>query len=295
MVRWTLPAAAEHTDASRLVTHGSSPAPRFSWSLCSDLNTGRLLLIATLLLVAVQPVFAQRLLERVRISVSGGGQIDSTRLSESISLTKYVEPTPVEAEAKGVLPFVDFGVALPLAGNLGAGVSVSYLTNRGEAEVTAQIPHPFYFDRPRPISGPVSGVRHKELATHINLVYFVPSPDIDLMFSGGASFFQVEQSLVSDIIYAETYPYDTASFVDATLTTARESKLGYNVGADVTWKLSPQWGLGGLFRFSRARVPFTVGALDAGTVTVGGVQAGVGLRLTIQRRSPGRPTPPRRP
>ena len=74
-------------------------------------------------------------------------------------------------------------------------------------------------------------------------------------------------------------PYDTASFADATLTTERESKVGYNAGADVVWKFSRRWGLGGLIRFSRARVPFAVGELDAGAMKVGGLQAGGGLRL----------------
>ena len=240
----------------------------------------RLLLLIATLLVAAHPAFAQGWTGRARVSISGGAQIDTTRLSESITLTKYVEPAPVTAEVpKGALPFVDLGVALRLAGNLGAGVSVSYLTNREEAEVTAQIPHPFYFNQLRPISGTVSGVLHKELATHTNLVYLIASPRIDLMLSGGASFFQVEQGFVSDVLYAEAYPYDAASFLDATLTRERESKVGYNAGADVTWKFSRRLGLGGLIRFSRARVPFAVGELDAGTVKVGGLQAGGGLRL----------------
>jgi hypothetical protein len=219
---------------------------------------------------------------RARVSVSGAAQIDTERLAESITLTKYVESAALTAELpRRTLPLFDIGVAIRLAGNFGAFVAISNLTNRGQADVTAQIPHPFYFKQPRTISGRVAGVDHKELAEHLGIVYLFPSRRIDLMLSGGASFFRVDQTFVSDVTFSELYPYDTASYVDATLVNNRQTKLGYNVGADVTWKLGPQWGLGGLIRFARARVPFEVAGVDAGEVNVGGLQAGVGLRLTF--------------
>lgn len=239
-----------------------------------------LILALIALVVGTQPASAQHAWTgRGRVTFSVGPQMDTARLSESLTLTKYVEPAPMTAELpRTAVPFFDAGVALRLAGNLGAGISVSYLTNTGEAEVTAQIPHPFYFNQARRIAGTVPGVRHDELAMHTDLVYLLVSPRIDLMVSGGASLFRVQQTFVSDVTHAEVYPYDAASFVDATLTTESSSKVGYNAGADVTWKFSPRWGLGAMIRFSRARVPFTIAETDA-SAEVGGLQAGGGLRM----------------
>ncbi len=56
-------------------------------------------------------------------------------------------------------------------------------------------------------------------------------------------------------------------------------KAGYNAGAAVTWKLASSWGVGGVVRFSRAKVPFAAGALDFGTREVGGLQVGGGIRV----------------
>lgn len=240
-----------------------------------------LLVLITALVVVARPALAQdRWAGRARVSLNFGSQIQTERLSESLTLTKYLEPAPIIAEMpKAALPFVDIGLAIRLAGNLGAAVAFSYLTNMDDANVRADIPHPFYFGQPRAIAGTAARLRHREAAAHTNLVYVIASPRIDLMLFGGSSFFTVEQSFVSDVIFSEAYPYDTAAFASATLRRERESKVGYNVGADVTWKASSRWGVGGLLRFARARMPFTVEGHDIGRVDVGGLQASGGLRL----------------
>jgi outer membrane receptor protein involved in Fe transport len=240
----------------------------------------RLVVCATLVLGA-QPAFAQSAWTgRARISFDVGAQVDTNRLAEAITLTKYLEPAPVTAQLpRKSVPFFDGGLAVRLVGNLGVGLSISYLTDTGEADVTAEIPHPFFYGRPRPIAGKASGVTHSELATHLDAVYVVVLRRIDFALSGGASFFRVEQHFVTDVTYNEAYPYDTASFADATLIRTTAKKVGYNVGADVTWKFSPKWGVGGLLRYAHARVPFTANDLEVGTPDVGGLQAGGGLRL----------------
>jgi hypothetical protein len=177
------------------------------------------------------------------------------------------------------VPWFDVGVVVRFAGDFGAGVSYSRLSDRSRASVAAAIPHPFYFNQPREVAGTIDGVRHKEAATHVNLVYVFARPRFDVALGGGASFFSVEQQLVSDIVYAESYPYDTAEFVDGVLAADTVSKTGYNVSVDVVYKVSDTWGVGGLLRFSRARVPFQVNNVDAGRVNVGGLQAGGGLRV----------------
>jgi hypothetical protein len=213
------------------------------------------------------------------VSASGGVQVATKRLSQSFELTKNFEPAAITAEqADASVPFFDAGATFRITGNLGAGVAVSFLANTDDATVEASVAHPFYFDRDRTISGTV-GVEHRETAVHTNAAYLIGTDRLALLLFGGASFFKLEQDLVTDVLYDETYPYDTATFAEATVVRVSESKVGYNVGADVTWRLSPRWGVGGLLRYSHASIPLEAAGLDFATVDVGGLMAGAGIRI----------------
>ena len=217
---------------------------------------------------------------RNRISLSVGGQLQTERLSQSFSLDEYVEPAPVRADLpKKTIASFDGGVATNLYGPIGVGFAVSYLNNRGDASVGAALPHPFYFDRRREISGRAR-VQHSELVAHLNLVYLVTSPKLELLVSAGPSIFRTDQDLVVDVDYIEAYPYDVATFSSAIIEQARRTKVGYNVTADVTWKASRNWGLGVLVRFARAHVEYPgIGQSGVIKTAVGGVQAAGGIRL----------------
>jgi hypothetical protein len=101
------------------------------------------------------------------------------------------------------------------------------------------------------------------------------------MVFGGASYFRVRQDVVSDVTYTEAFPYDTAAFLGAQLVQITESRLGYHTGADLTWKIGPRWGIGGLVRFSRAKVPVRVNGSRAATLEAGGLQVGAGFRWVL--------------
>jgi hypothetical protein len=242
------------------------------------------LLIGLVLALGIQPAFAQTDWNgRGRLSLSAGLQPDAGGFAEETSVVKNLEAAPITANlAAAGSPFFDVGVAIRLVGNLGVGLAVSNVNAEDDAAVTAEIPHPFFFSRPRFITGEASGLRRAELGVHTDLVYLVAVSDrVDLLLQGGATFFQVKQDLVSDVTYNESYPFDEASFSSATKVQVSDSKAGYNAGVDVTWKLSPRWGVGGLVRFSRARVPLEVDGVTAATVDVGGLQAAGGLRVVF--------------
>jgi hypothetical protein len=246
----------------------------------------RVAVLAAAICTMAAPMSAQqgRWTDRTRLAVSGGAQL-TVPISESITLDKYVEPTPVTADAAdSPVPLVDGGVIVRVAGNVGIAGAVSFVGGSREADVSAEIPHPFYFNRRRSISGQVAGVYHAEMAAHAGGVYLIAMRRVDVAVSGGASYFRVDQDLVSDVTFSETFPYDTASFTSASLTRVTETAIGYHAAADVNWKLSPRWGLGALVRFARAEIPFTVNGLDAGTAKVGGVQIAGGLRFIVPRR-----------
>jgi hypothetical protein len=235
-------------------------------------------LCALAAVLSVRPALAQTP-PTVIVSVNGGVQPGTNRLSEAIELTKYHESAPVTADLPAsAVPFFDAGANFRIYRALGASVAVSALSDTDGAAVEGQIPHPFYFSRARSISGQV-GVERREVAVHLDGTYLLESSRVSLLFFGGASFFNIEQDIVTDVSYDETYPYDAATYTTAAVAQVKVSKTGYNVGADVIWKLSRRWGIGGLVRFSRATVPLVEGGVDAGTMDVGGLMVGAGLRL----------------
>jgi hypothetical protein len=95
---------------------------------------------------------------------------------------------------------------------------------------------------------------------------------------GGPSFFQVEQTIVTNFDYSESYPFDTATFSRAITNTQSESKMGFNVGGDVAYFFSNDVGVGGTLQYSGATVEMTVPSGTA-DVKAGGLQVGGGLRL----------------
>jgi len=168
-----------------------------------------------------------------------------------------------------------------LFGPIGAGVDVSFMTHDADAAVTASVPHPFFFRQPRNISGATKTTR-REIAGHIRGVYLIPGRRLDVMIFGGPSLFSVRQTLVTDVTYSETYPFDTATFTAAQTTNAT-AKLatGFHVGLDVGWKLSDNVGIGGMAQFARAKATLTAANNAPLKVDAGGLLAGAGIRLAF--------------
>lgn len=107
---------------------------------------------------------------------------------------------------------------------------------------------------------------------------FPASSRVQVTVFGGPSFFQVEQSIVNDFDYTESYPFDTATFSRALSSAQSASKVGLNVGADLAYFFARQVGVGLSVQYSGATVQMTLPSGSA-DVKAGGGQIGGGLRL----------------
>ena len=215
------------------------------------------------------------------IGVNGGSQTTSTDFADNVVFTEFVEQGDFDA-AYGVGSDVIFdiggGVRLPF--DLGVGIGVSRFDTSDAVSLDARIPHPFFFDRNRPVAGSAPGLTRTETAVHVQVRWFAPVDDpLELSVFAGPTFFSVNQDLVTTVGFDQTYPFDVASFASASTSEQSESAVGYNVGAEVAFFFSEVVGLGALVRFSGASVDLA--SEDAGVVPVdiGGVHVGGGLRL----------------
>lgn len=215
------------------------------------------------------------------VTVNWGFQATSTNFSDNVVITRFVEQGDFDAGYG-----VDGGNIFDMSGavrvwrNLAIGVGVSLFDRADDVSVAARIPHPFFFDQDRQISGTQGDLRRKETAVHVQVIWVVPVNEaLELAVFGGPTFFDVKQDLVTDVLFTQVYPYDTATYTGLTTSNQSESTIGFNVGADVAFYFSEHVGVGWLTRFSRATIDLR--SADGGTVEVdaGGFHVAAGLRL----------------
>lgn len=177
-------------------------------------------------------------------------------------------------------PAVDVAGGMRLWRNLAVGAGVTRFSRSTPVALSGSIPHPFFFSRPRTISGEIANLKREELAVHVQARGVMPvGRRLQVMVFGGPSFFQVKQGVVTDFTYQDTYPYDTATFASAETTTAKESKLGFNAGGDVAFFFTRRLGVGVSAQFSGTEIDVPSASGQTQTVRIGGLQAGGGLRV----------------
>ena len=215
------------------------------------------------------------------VTVNGGYQATSTDFADNVVFTRFVEEGDLDAKyGLGAGALYDVGGAVRVWQNLAVGVAVSAFSEDSDTSVTARIPHPFFFDRDRQVSGSQGDLGREETAVHVRAIWVVPVTEaVEVAVFGGPTFFNIKQELVSDVLFTQAYPFDAATYTGATTGTQSESAVGFNVGADLAFYFSGHIGVGWLARFSRATIDLP--SQDGGTVAVdtGGFQTGGGLRL----------------
>ena len=215
------------------------------------------------------------------VVVNGGYQLTTNDFADGAVRRENAEDGRIDATyaLKSGLAF-DVAAGGVLWRRLAVGVGVSRFSTVTPGSLRATIPHPFFFNQARSISGEVNDLKREELAVHVQARGIFPvGTRLQVMVFGGPSFFQVKQDVITDVTFDESYPYDEASFRSAATTGASVSTIGFNVGGDVAFFFTRQVGIGATVQFASATVdvPGVLGSTQA--VKVGGGQAGFGLRL----------------
>jgi hypothetical protein len=222
-------------------------------------------------------------IDRIYVSINGAYQTAGDDFNETVTFTENAENGTFSSDYD-----VKSGPALNISAGatiwraLGVGVGVTRYSKATPIAFSASVPHPFFFNRARSVSGDISSNEREELAVHVQArATFMPSPRIQAMIFGGPSFFKMKQGIVNDFEITESYPFDTASFSRGISTTVDESKVGFNVGADVGFFFTRQVGVGGSVQWAGTtiEVPSSGGGTSTFEIKAGGVQAGAGLRL----------------
>jgi hypothetical protein len=221
--------------------------------------------------------------DRGYINVGWGVESGSSTMTDTQTRTVYEETATFNTSStftSGSL--FDVGAGIRVWKNLTLGVAYHQEQNDTEAEVTGSVPSPFFFNRPRTLSA-TEPLDRKEAAAHITIGWVVPlRSNLDLMLSGGPTFFRLTQEVISSVEHSETGA--TNSTVNAALDKEerKKSQTGFNVGADLTYLAwsndSIRVGVGGFVRYATADTEVEMLTTSQPT-KLGGVQFGFGARL----------------
>jgi hypothetical protein len=229
-----------------------------------------------------KPAPAAQPIDRIYVSVNGAFQTGGSDFGETVTFTENAESGTfsTDYEVKSG-PAFNVSVGAGLWRNIGVGVGVTRFSKNTPTVLSASVPHPFFFNRPRSVDGDVAGLNREELAVHVQArATFVPNPRIQAVVFAGPSFFKVKQDVVNDFEVSETYPFDTATFSRGLTREVDESKIGFNVGADVGYFFTRQVGVGGSVQWAGTTIDAPASS-GTGTfdIKAGGLQVGGGLRL----------------
>ena len=215
------------------------------------------------------------------LAAGGGYQLTSNNVHDAKTFIENAEQARLSTDytvQKG--PAFDVNGGGIVASHLALGAGVTRFSRSTPSTLSGSSPHPFFFSQPRAFSGSVDSLMREELAVHVLVGGVFPAGDrVQVMVSGGPSFFQVKQDVVTGYTLNEAYPYDQATFKNAVTTSAKDSKIGFNAGGDVAVFFSRQVGVGLSAKFAQAKVDLPSASGSTTEVKVGGFQTGGGLRV----------------
>jgi len=197
--------------------------------------------------------------------------------------------TDYEISGGGIL---DGGLSILLWRNLAVALDVVSYRSVNRAQITSEIPHPFFFDLPRSASGEAAGLERKELGLHIRAQWVSELTDwLIVSVSSGPSLINAKQDLISAVEHTEVgFPFDEIEFDNHIVTTQSSTIFGWNAGVDMDafvldrmpglkrFDALDRIGLGVLLRYVRGAVDFNADDTPV-QVDLGGLQVTTGLRL----------------
>jgi hypothetical protein len=219
--------------------------------------------------------------ERGFVTIGAGMQAAAERLSEHAQFQINAETGTLDATYPGNSGVLfDAGAGFRIHKAFGIAVAVSRASSAVDADVSAAIPHPFFDNRDRTVTGRERDLTRTETAVHAQLYYdLTPRGRWRAKLFAGPSYFNVEQELVTEVQAIETFPFDTAEFGSATTQRAKGRGLGFHAGVDAARMLTRRLGLGALIRYARASVDLDGPDASGVSTTGGGFQAGASVRM----------------
>ena len=216
--------------------------------------------------------------------LNGALGTSSLEYSETRIFELFVEDARVTSRYRDPgAPALEIGGQFLLKGSLGLRASVELTNSYRDAAYEASLPHPFYYEQFRELSGRLPGLIYRERAVHLDAVYSRGwGSRLFLEASAGPSLFLTRTEILTDVLYSEDYPYDVVVPLGTNAGLYKDTPLGFNVGANTYYHLTDRIAVGFGLRFSRARVRILPRKGSVIEFDAGGLRAGTGVRMLFR-------------
>lgn len=239
-------------------------------------------------LIAV-PVFAQAPsrgwvdVNFVGIQSRQDGQVSVLQIPRFSETATFMALYPKFGSTKSI----DFGAGFSFGSSspIGVGVRFNTLKFKYQAGLSAQIPHPNFFNRSATgTDTTIETLERDDYSIDIFAQYTFKTMDaVRIRAFGGPTYFHTAADRVSDIGYIQTSNLLGFNAIDVTSYESEEitgSAWGFNVGVDVAYFFSRYVGVGGVVRFNQGNITIDDPLSgDEAELTGGRTVFGGGLRL----------------
>ena len=200
-------------------------------------------------------------------TVSGSAARETTRLTGEYDYTP-----PLSFDVSG---------GVRVGRYVGGGVTLTRSTADVQGRIDAEIPHPFFFDRPRAGSLDFTPEGSSVQALHLSGAAFVPvGARFELSLFAGPSRLETSYEFATDASFAHEYPYDTIGLTEPVRERQSVDAWGFHAGADATVYFTSHLGAGATLRYSSYRLALPVlESLPGQDVDLSGLELTAGLRL----------------
>ena len=202
--------------------------------------------------------------------------------SDSLSYPVNAETATTEVEYSSTRgPLFDVGAGWRFWKTTGIAVGFSRMSLNSTAQTVSEVPHPFFDQQPRHVEGEAGDIERVETAVHAQLFWVRDRGKWRTRVLGGATYFSVDQDLVTRVYTTESYPFDTAEFHRVDTERASGSGVGVNIGVDVAWMMTRAFGFGGGGRFTYGTVDLNSPSGRSVSTDAGGAQGTAGIRIAF--------------
>ncbi len=224
---------------------------------------------------------------RIEVGLSFAQTLGSSNFSSSQTIREFAEDGKLNASYEvGGAPGGGFDLQYNVSEKFGVRLGAEAFSRESTGTFDAQIPHPFYFARPRSISGTESSLGFSETAFTLTGVYRGGSGKWKLNLEGGAAYFSVDATVAEKVSYGQVYPYDTATFSGIVPVNKTVSPFGFAVGLEVGRELTSSVSVVAQGRFTQGSGDLDVNGQKI-NIKAGGAQARIGLRFVLARKRVG--------
>ena len=213
--------------------------------------------------------------------------LGSTSFSGTQTIKDYAEDGTLKSSYEvGQAPGAAFDLQYNLSTKFGVRAGFQTFARKADGTFEASVPHPFFFGKPRTVSGSQADMDFTESAITLTAVYRAGSGKWKLNLEGGPAFFNVDATVAEHLTLGEVYPYDTLQFGGVTTVQKSVSPFGFAVGLEIGRELSDAIMLVAQGRFSQGSSDLDLNGQKM-TVKAGGGQVRVGLRIILARKRVG--------